>query len=131
MPKFAKGVSGNPGGRPSGVGDLREIARRHTGEAIQVLVQVMGDATAAPSARVGAASALLDRGWGRAHQSIDASINAKESMVDAGLIGTCGDLLALFAAGNTKDAENRRETGATPDAESEGEATPALDVTAH
>ena len=120
MAKFAKGQSGNPGGRPSGVGDLREIARRHTGEAVQVLVQVMGDASAAPSARVGAASALLDRGWERAHQSIDASINANNGDPDCGLTQDIGELIKLFQ----KRPESTRITEAAPNVESE--ATPAL-----
>ncbi len=140
MAKFTKGVSGNPGGRPSGVGDLREIARKHTDEAVQVLVQGMGDASAAPSARVGAASALLDRGWGRAHQSIDASINPRERSVDSGLMESMGDLLklakkAVEAKQAKQDAlvDNRRVTETAPsvDAEGEAETVPALEVTAH
>ncbi len=122
MAKFAKGVSGNPGGRPSGVGDLRELARTHTGEAVQVLVQVMGDASAAPSARVGAASALLDRGWGRAPVTISATIENNADQ-DAGLLTDARDLLKLFS-GRT---ENKRVTGASANDVREAEAMPALD----
>lgn len=111
MAKFAKGHSGNPGGRPSGLGEIREIARQHTDEAVQVLVSVMNDAKAAPAARVGAASAILDRGWGRAHQSIVANINTKES-IDSSLLGFAGDLLAQISG--KVEPENTRETASHP-----------------
>jgi len=83
MGKFVKGQSGNPGGRPGGVGEIREIAREHTEPAIGILVAVMNDAGASPSSRVAAATALLDRGWGRPAQTIDASINSHKSFAEA------------------------------------------------
>ena len=76
MAKWAKGESGNPGGRPSGLGGIREFAREHTDTAIATLVRVMNDEDASPSAQVAAATALLDRGWGRPAQTINASIDA-------------------------------------------------------
>ena len=83
MPRFVKGQSGNPGGRPGGVGEIREIAREHTEPAIGILVAVMNDADASPSSRVAAATASLDRGWGRPAQTIDASINGHQSFTEA------------------------------------------------
>lgn len=46
--------------------DLRSLARRHTESAVRTLAGIMAQRGAPPSARVAAASALLDRGWGRA-----------------------------------------------------------------
>jgi hypothetical protein len=82
MARFRSGESGNPGGRPAGHGEIREIARKHTDAAIETLVTVMNDSDATPSARVGAATALLDRGWGRPAQTIKANIDGADSMAD-------------------------------------------------
>jgi hypothetical protein len=62
--RFEKGRSGNPGGRPKEHGEIRELARRHTDTAIATLVEVC-HAGKNESARVAAATALLDRGYGK------------------------------------------------------------------
>jgi hypothetical protein len=67
---FKKGRSGNPGGRPKVVAEVKELARAHTGEAIETLVSIMTNPKSAPAARVSAANALLDRGYGKPPQHI-------------------------------------------------------------
>jgi hypothetical protein len=47
------------------MGHVRELAREHTAGAVDMLVTVMKNAKAPPAARVAAANALLDRGYGR------------------------------------------------------------------
>lgn len=45
---FRPGVSGNPGGRPRELRDVTELARSHSPEAIETLVEIMNDETAPP-----------------------------------------------------------------------------------
>ena len=65
---WAKGQSGNPGGRPRIIEAVRDIARESTTLAIETLRTIAADTEAPHAARVSAASALLDRGWGRPMQ---------------------------------------------------------------
>ena len=62
--RFLPGISGNPGGRPREVGHVRELARDHSEEAIETLVDLMRHAKS-DAARGAAAQALLDRGYGK------------------------------------------------------------------
>ena len=71
---FKKGQSGNPGGRPKVVAEVKELARAHTGEAIETLVSIMTNPKAAPAARVSAANSLLDRGYGKPPQHITGDV---------------------------------------------------------
>ena len=69
-----------PGGEPAGIGkvkmtksvtEIRSLARSHTRTAINVLVGIMRSKDATAAARVTAANAILDRGWGKANQAIE------------------------------------------------------------
>ena len=58
------------GGRVKGVPNkatrsLREIARQYTDEAVKALVKVLKDEGEPAAARVSAANAILDRGYGK------------------------------------------------------------------
>ena len=65
MAKFAKGQSGNPGGRPKDEYGLKELAKAKTKEAIETIIEIMRDKEAPHAARLNAACALLDRGHGK------------------------------------------------------------------
>ena len=71
---FPKGVSGNPGGRPKVLGDVQELARQKSPEAINTLSNIMHNEKAPPAARVAAANALLDRGYGKPTQPISQTL---------------------------------------------------------
>jgi hypothetical protein len=51
--------------------EIRSLARSHTRTAIRVLVGIMRCKDATPAARVSAANAILDRGWGKATQPLE------------------------------------------------------------
>jgi hypothetical protein len=86
MPKsdtqWKKGQSGNPSGRPKAIVSIVELARAQTEDSIKTLVLVRDNAEAPAAARVSAANALLDHGWGKPAQTITQNINDKRSALD-------------------------------------------------
>jgi hypothetical protein len=68
---FAPGMSGNPRGRPAAWDDMTALCREHTPLAIATLTEIAAGKANPPAARVAAATALLDRGYGRPPQSME------------------------------------------------------------
>ncbi|MDI3298260.1 MAG: hypothetical protein QJR08_03720 [Bacillota bacterium] len=66
---FPKGVSGNPGGMPKGVAEVKALARQWAPRAIETLVDIMLHGQH-ERARIAAAEALLDRGFGKPTQPL-------------------------------------------------------------
>lgn len=66
--RWKKGFCPNPGGRPTVVAEVRQLAQQHAPAAIGRLVVLMGSADERVS--VAAASALLDRAVGRPEQAL-------------------------------------------------------------
>jgi hypothetical protein len=75
MTPWKKGQSGNPNGRRKADILLSELAKVHTEDVVRTLADIVMNKNATPSARVAAASELLDRGWGRAPQHIELNQN--------------------------------------------------------
>lgn len=98
--KFQPGRSGNPGGRPKEHAEVKEMARAHTAAAIERLAfWLMSDE---PKASIAAATALLDRAWGKATQAISGEdgkpIDINLNVVRAGIAGKLARIAGASAA---------------------------------
>lgn len=76
-------------GRKSGP-MVTTLARQYTESAVKVLGAMVEDAKAPPAARVAAAQALLDRGWGKAPIQVDLNVRARfdDFLRDVGIAAT-------------------------------------------
>jgi hypothetical protein len=101
--QWAPGASGNPSGRPRILKDVIDLAREHTGEAVENLVMIMRSEKAPAQARVAACNSLLDRGYGKPMQAVDVN-----SQINLGGISNAdieSILAALDAAGENEPTE--------------------------
>jgi hypothetical protein len=81
--RWQKGCkSPNAGGRPREVADIRELAKQHSPRAIAVLAEIMDSKDSPPAARTAAATALLDRAFGRPPASIEGRVEVQHSIAD-------------------------------------------------
>jgi hypothetical protein len=77
--------------------EIRSLARTYTKSAMNTLVHIMREPTAPHSARIAAAQTLLDRGWGKAVQTIEATI----TNVDASRVSDV-ELATIIAADSSE-----------------------------
>lgn len=81
--KWVKGcASPNAGGRPRETADIRELAKQHSPRAIAVLAEIMESAESPPAARTAAATALLDRAFGKPPASMEGRVEVQHSISD-------------------------------------------------
>lgn len=107
-PGYKKGQTGNPGGRAKGVVDVIAAARANTTEAIETLLKWMRSNE--PRASVAAATAMLDRGWGKAAQSLKIS----GSLTGQHAAELTEAELELIARGGSDGAADASEGSAQP-----------------
>lgn len=83
--KFEAGKSGNPGGRPKMPPELKKAFQDVTPEALDTLVLIMR--TGEESNRLKAAGEIIDRGYGKAVQAIEAEIADLRPITFAPVLG--------------------------------------------
>ena len=78
---------------PKAPTDIRSLARSYCPSALNVLRGIMENKTCPASARVAAATALIDRGYGKPHQTSEVTVNKRVSdMSDEEIIARIDEL---------------------------------------
>lgn len=81
---FQPGQTGNRGGRPKKTDEertLEAMCKDKTPEALETILFIMGEGTQ-ERARLAAAQYVIDRGWGKAKESVELSGTVNLSIAD-------------------------------------------------
>ena len=100
---WKKGQSGNPSGKPKS--DIKALARQHTETALKALVDIVRSPKTPAAARVQAATALLDRGYGKPTQHVEAKVARVSDLTDDEL-----RLIAALGTGSEADTDGPQQS---------------------
>lgn len=139
---FKKGAdwTGNRNGRPRKTvepppppppppPDIKELAREKSAKALEIMASLMENDKVAASTRLAAATAIIDRGYGKPQQVIEATLSAYDRMTDEELFALLtggGEIIegeairaldAVIDAGDDHDDMIRDEEEDEPEAE--------------
>ena len=127
--RFMEGASGNPGGRPLAVRQARDLIEALAPELVMELVGIVRDRTQPARTRVAAATALLDRRYGRPRQQAALEEGLILPLPDGELEPCPPAQLAAPAADDAPDAD-ATNADAHPDAAPNGNEPAAQPVAA-
>ena len=106
------GVSGNPNGRPKPDVDIAALARVHGPKCIEITYN-LATRSRDPKIRLAAATALLDRGFGRPNQSVDVNTT---SVLELHLVAARAISDSIIAAAGDGPPTIDHETNVDPNA---------------